>query len=304
MNNTNPQLYLDEINLIIKSFSCKDYLTCLKHFGYEPRYKKEKRIAYLYKNAGNIYKITDLLKSVECYNSAILYFEKIKNKSNIKKELAECYINSALIYYQLKNNVKSLELYKNGTELYKELKFNDKLLKYYENMSEIYILELQFNNSILYLNKILEILNDNEITHQIIQKKINITYKLSLIYVNNLNDIHKALELNLDLLNILKKNSSIEININYVKHLYYICLLYILLNNNYKAKEFINHMVLEYFSNRQKDYIILNNLITNIEKDQSLLKNNSNELIKICYEIKLDSKSDELIKSLIVKILG
>jgi tetratricopeptide (TPR) repeat protein len=178
MNNTNPELYLEEINIIIKNFSCKDHLICLKHFGYEPRYKKEKRIAYLYKNAGNIYKINDLLKSVECYNNSILYFEKIKNKSDIRKDLAECYINSALIYYQLKNNVKSLELYKKGTEIYKQLEYNDKLLKYYENMSDIYILDLEYNNSILYLNKIFEILNNYEITHINIQKKINITYKL------------------------------------------------------------------------------------------------------------------------------
>lgn len=311
MNNTDPELYIKEIDSILQGITCRDKLTFIGWFGYETINDKNRRIAYLYKNAGNIYKINNLSKSLECYVNSIRYFNKFKedwanlcaNVNNqeenqygryydINKDIAECYINAGLLSTQLKMNNKAIDFYIKGSEIYKKINFINKLDKYYENIGDLYLLELMFNDSLKYFNMIIELLDKNDFENaQTMQKRINITYKLSLIYIKYFNNFEKTFDININLLNIFKKNSGILTGINYRKYLYYISLLYIIQKNYYKLNEFMNHMKVEYFSGVNKDILIISNLINDNSSNSNSYK-----------EIMSDDKNDELIKLLVTKI--
>jgi len=311
MNNTDPELYIKEIDSILQGITCRDKLTFIGWFGYETINDKNKRIAYLYKNAGNIYKINNLSKSLECYVNSIRYFNKFKEdwanlcanfnnqeenqygrEYDINKDIAECYINAGLLSTQLKMNNEAIDFYIKGSEIYKKINFINKLDKYYENIGDLYLLELMFNNSLKYFNMIIELLDKNDFENaQTMQKRINITYKLSLIYIKYFNNFEKTFDININLLNIFKKNSGILTGINYKKYLYYISLLYIIQKNYYKLNEFMNHMKVEYFNGVNKDIIIISNLINDNSSNSNSYK-----------EIMSDDKNDELIKLLVTKI--
>jgi hypothetical protein len=283
-----PELYIQEAEIIINSITIFDYICC----GKKDKYKN---IANLYKNAGNLYKMKDLILSYESYEKSLYYFSKIS--SNNQKNIADCYINCALTCDK-KNHEKIINYYINAIDIYLLLGLNNKISRFYENIADIYLSVNDFKNAILYYEKVCENLemNNEYDNYDSILKKEEIYNKLGTIYITNMNNYEKGLEI-YKKYEILYIKNDVKTNfcnnyVNYKKYFIITVLLFLL------KKDYTQSLVLlDYYETickyLKKDYFLLYDLIKNIQnynvekydidnnikRRETLIISSSNEII-------------------------
>jgi len=256
-----PELYINEAEIIINSINIFDYICCR-------RSEKYKNIANLYKNAGNLYKMKDLKLSYDSYEKSLHYFFKIPN--NNEKNIADCYINCALTC-EKQYHEKIINYYIKAIEIYLLLDLNNKIPKFYENIADIYLSINDFNNAILYYEKVcknLEINNNNNDNYDSIIKKEEIYNKVGTIYIVNMNDYEKGLEA-YKKYELLYNKNNVPDNfcnnyVNYKKYFIIIVLLFLLKEDYVKSLILLDYYesICKYLKN---DYDILKKLIINIQ---------------------------------------
>jgi hypothetical protein len=255
-----PELYINEAEIIINSINIFDYICCR-------RTEKYKNIANLYKNAGNLYKMKDLNLSYESYEKSLYYFSKVPY--NNQKNIADCYINCALTCDK-QYHEKIINYYINAIDIYLLLGLNNKISKFYENIADIYLSINDFNNAILYYEKVCENLEKNDVidNYDSILKKEDIYNKLGMIYIINMNNYEKGLEI-YKKYEILYIKNDVKTNfcnnyVNYKKYFLITVLLFLL------KKDYTQSLVLlDYYETickyLKKDYFVLYDLIKNIQ---------------------------------------
>lgn len=252
-----PELYTKEAENIIKSINIFDNFCCKKEQKYE-------NIANLYKNAGNLYKMKDLKSSYECYEKSLYYFSKIPREN--KKNIADCCVNCALTCDKESHELK-INYYIKAIDNYLLAGFIDKLPRFYENIADIYLSINDYENAILYYNKVC-VENNNYDTCDTILKKEEIYNKLGLIYIINLNDYEKGLEIYKKYEYLYNKNNvkgNLSNHIIDYKKYFIITVLLVLLKNDYSQALVLLSYYESICRNLKDDYNGIRSLIINIQ---------------------------------------
>lgn len=298
-----PELYIKEAENIKKTINIFDNFCCKKAQKYE-------NIANLYKNAGNLYKIKDLKLSYECYEKSLYYFSKIPR--NNTKNIADCYINCALTCDKESNELKIIDYYIKAIDNYLSLDFTDKITRFYENIADIYLSIKDYKNAILYYEKVCQENNTYDTCHTMLKKE-EMYNKIGTIYIINLSDYEKGLEIYkkyeyLYIKNDVKDNFCNNY-VNYKKYFIIIVLL-VLLKEDYVQSLILLNYYDSICDSLKKYYDDLKNLIINIQSfnvEKYEIENNTkkkeNIIILLCNDIINKNNNNIIIKNILNKIV-
>jgi tetratricopeptide (TPR) repeat protein len=152
-SNFNPQIFIDQAKKLENSSSIFEYL--IKDISTD-RYEK---ISELYYKAGNIYKISDKEKAIECFEKTLHYNSL---STGISNELNKKYVlpNIAELYSKI-NYTKSIECYEQIINYYLEKGDIYNIIKYYEIIGDLYWVNNSTEEAKEIYKKTLHLINSN-----------------------------------------------------------------------------------------------------------------------------------------------
>jgi tetratricopeptide (TPR) repeat protein len=315
MNVSCPELYIEEAENVIKTLSFFGFCCGIDNLKYQ-------NIANLYKVAGKMLKMSDLNLSLECYEKSIYYYKKVNKISN---DLGESYLNCGIIncneYFKNIDYNKAIYYYLKSIDIYLFFKNDTKITKLYENIGDIYCILKDYNNAIIYYNKILPLLYNLVDEMVSLFKKDKIYNKLISIYIININDYDTAIKLYNEIINFISNVKNIISMYIYQKYYIKIIFLYICIKDYDKAINNVNtyiknnklenieinlidYNLINYYKSKYNiitfEYIIINSLLKNIICDNK----NNNNIIELCNFIIKNNNGDKIIEFLINKIIN
>lgn len=187
-NNNNPE---DYINQATKLENKKSFL---EYFFQDITWDRYDKITELYTKAGNIYKLSDKIKAIQCYKKVLKYDQNEFNKNKILLNIAELYkiidYNKSITYYE-----KIISNYEEKGEL-------DKIIKYKEIIGDLYLSNNCIDKSLQIYSEILQTINFNSDNKNLNTKK-KICEIICETLINTNNSI-KILEASLIYFNLAK----------------------------------------------------------------------------------------------------
>lgn len=153
----NPEVLIAEA---IKLENTKGFY---EYVSKEMTFEKYGNIAELYEKAGNIYKITDREKALECFVKALNFYEKSKPMGEMYSGMqSKCYMLDIAELCEKNDYVKSIEFYERIINYYMEKGDIKSLLKYYEIVGKLYFANNVYEKAEEIFRKMLQIIGQND----------------------------------------------------------------------------------------------------------------------------------------------
>lgn len=171
---SNPEFFIDEA---IKLSNSKSFFEYLDKDLTNTKYSK---IAELYEKAGNIYKISNKTKAIECFSTANEFYKKSNSDFlSLDLEIKNNMLNIAELYSQI-DFIKSIEFYEKVVNYYMEKGDVSYVLKYYEFIGDLYFANNVYENATNIYNKMIQIVGNG---NKFIEYKKKATEKISQILI-------------------------------------------------------------------------------------------------------------------------
>ena len=175
--NADPQKYIDQAKKLENSKSLFEFI--FRDLTSD-RYEK---IANFYEKAGNIYKITNKEKAIDCFKLANNYLLDIESNEYYENEIKKNLLNIAELYLQI-DFIKSVEIYEKIINHFTLKGDISNIIKYYEIIANLYSENLHYDKSQIFYEKTKLLCESHNVCSDV---KKRVGEKLAEIYIRQNN---------------------------------------------------------------------------------------------------------------------